>query len=251
VGCNLTWGPCFDYQKQFFTGKDDEVSSYPYLLRYDIEISGFGSHQSGHLCLLRLKEQIYPGGDSMDHWPTLCLNSLRWAKGQGGKCRCNLDGCWSCKTHRMGCTALGTPCNAPQRHLIHPCCCAAVCGPAHSGWGLAVETKELPNYIVPPFDGIGACEYIVDVTHLVKGPDGDMIPAVDFLATVDTPYVWELNIWYHTLNAGFCTRISGETDFPCIYGERVGLGRSYCKLDGALTFEVRSIDLRSVPEITP
>lgn len=20
VGCNLTWGPCFDYQKQFFTG---------------------------------------------------------------------------------------------------------------------------------------------------------------------------------------------------------------------------------------
>ncbi|MEO8425801.1 MAG: hypothetical protein ABI651_01685, partial [Verrucomicrobiota bacterium] len=26
VGCNLTWGPCFDYQKQFFTGKDDKVS---------------------------------------------------------------------------------------------------------------------------------------------------------------------------------------------------------------------------------
>ena len=37
---------------------------------------------------------------------------------------------------------------------------------------------------------------------------------------------WELNIWYHTLNAGFRTRISGETDFPCIYGERVGLGRA-------------------------
>jgi hypothetical protein len=30
---------------------------------------------------------------------------------------------------------------------------------------------------------------------------------------------------YHTLNAGFETRISGETDFPCIYGERVGIGR--------------------------
>ena len=26
-------------------------------------------------------------------------------------------------------------------------------------------------------------------------------------------------------------RISGETDFPCIYGERVGLGRVYVKLD--------------------
>jgi hypothetical protein len=53
---------------------------------------------------------------------------------------------------------------------------------------------------------------------------------------VDTPSVWELNIWYHTLNSGFRTRISGETDFPCIYGERVGLGRSYVKLDGRLTY---------------
>ena len=58
IGANLTWGPGFDYQKQFFTGKDDEVSSWPYILRYDVEVSGFGSHQSGHLCLLQLKEQI-------------------------------------------------------------------------------------------------------------------------------------------------------------------------------------------------
>ena len=159
--------------------------------------------QSGHLCLLRLKEQIYPGGDSMDHWPTLCLNTLRWAKGQG-----------------------------------------AVCGPAHSGSGLAVQTTELPNYIIPPFDGIGANEYIVDVTHEVRGlgadgsfGTGELERAVDFMATVDTCYVWELNIWYHTLNAGFRTRISGETDFPCVYGERVGLGRSYVQVDGALSFD--------------
>jgi hypothetical protein len=196
VGANLTWGPCFDYQKQFFCGAVDKVSQYPYLLRYDIEISGFGSHNSGHLCLLRLKEQMYPGGESKDHWPTLCLNSLRWAKKQG-----------------------------------------AVCGPAHSGWGLEVKTDELPNYIVPPFSGIGANEYIVDVTHLVPGPDGKPVPAVDFLSMVDTPYVWELNMWYQTLNVGFRTRISGETDFPCIYGEKVGLGRSYVKLDGKLDYD--------------
>lgn len=196
IGANLTWGPCFDYQKQFFTGQVDPVSRFPYLLRYDIEISGFGSHRSGHLCLLRLKNQMYPGGDSKDHWPTLCLNSLKWAKAQG-----------------------------------------AVTGPAHSGWGLQVDTDELPNYIIPPFDGIGANEYIVDVTHEVPGPNGDLEPAVDFISTVDTPYVWELNIWYHTLNAGFRTRVSGETDFPCIYGERVGLGRSYVKLDGILDYD--------------
>jgi hypothetical protein len=198
VGCNLTWGPCFDYQKQFFTGKDDKVSQHPYLLRYDIEVSGFGSHQSGHLCLLRLKDQMYPGGDSSKHWPTLCLNTLKWAKKQG-----------------------------------------ALVGPAHSGWGLEVAGLDttLPNYFVPGFNSIGANEFIVDVTHDVPGPDGKLVPAVDFLSTVDTPYVWELSIWYHVLNCGFRTRISGETDFPCIYGERVGLGRSYVKLDGKLDFD--------------
>jgi hypothetical protein len=195
VGANLTWGPCFDYQKQFFTGKEDKVSQHPYLLRYDIEVSGFGSHQSGHLCLLQLKDQMYPGGDSTDHWPTLGLNTLKWAKRQG-----------------------------------------AVVGPAHSGWGLACQSSKLPNYEIPPFDGIGANEYIVDVTHQVEGPEGNLVPAVDFLSTVDTPMVWELNIWYHTLNVGYRTRISGETDFPCIYGERVGLGRSYVKVDGELTY---------------
>jgi len=195
IGVNLTWGPCFDYQKQFFTGKDDKVSQHPYLLRYDIEVSGFGSHQSGHLCLLQLKDQMYPGGDSTDHWPTLCLNTLRWAKKQG-----------------------------------------AVVGPAHSGWGLGSQSTELPNFEIPPYDGIGANEYIVDVTHQVEGPEGTLVPAVDFVSTVDTPMVWELNIWYHTLNVGYRTRISGETDFPCIYGERVGLGRSYVKVEGELTY---------------
>jgi hypothetical protein len=56
---------------------------------------------------------------------------------------------------------------------------------------------------------------------------------------VDTPIVWELAIWYHTLNCGYDCRISGETDFPCIYGDRVGLGRIYVKLpEGTkLTYE--------------
>ena len=70
------------------------------------------------------------------------------------------------------------------------------------GWGLEAEF-ELPNYEMPGFDGIGANEYIVDVTHL---------NTVDFISAGDTPAVWELNIW-HTLNTGFRTRISGETDF--------------------------------------
>jgi hypothetical protein len=30
-------------------------------MKYDIEVSGFGSEALGHVCLLNLKEQVYPG----------------------------------------------------------------------------------------------------------------------------------------------------------------------------------------------
>lgn len=100
-------------------------------------------------------------------------------------------------------------------------------GYAHSGWGLAIKEEKLPTDEIPPFDGIGANEYIVSVTEGLP----------DFISTMDTPYAWELNIWYHTLNVGYRTRISGETDFPCIYGDRVGIGRSYVRETGALTYQ--------------
>jgi hypothetical protein len=103
----------------------------------------------------------------------------------------------------------------------------AVAGFAHSGWGLQVNSHALPNFEMPPFDGIGANEYVIDVTH----------DAVDFISACDTPYAHELNIWYHTLNCGYRARISGETDFPCITDERVGGGRSYVHLDGTLTYD--------------
>ena len=186
VGAVLTWGPCYYYQKQFFEGKVNKLSTAENLMRYDVEVSGFPSSHSGHLVLLRLKDQEYPGSKMIEDWPTWDLPILKWAKAQG-----------------------------------------AVVGFAHSGWGLEVKTDELPNYDMPKFDGIGANEYVVDVTH----------DAVDFISTVDTPSVWELNVWYHTLNAGFRTRISGETDFPCIYGERVGLGRVYAKIEGKLDYD--------------
>ncbi len=46
-----------------------------------------------------------------------------------------------------------------------------------------------------------------------------------------------MNISYHTLNCGFRTRISGETDFPCITDGRVGAGRSYVHLPQGLTYD--------------
>jgi hypothetical protein len=105
----------------------------------------------------------------------------------------------------------------------------AAVGYAHSGSGLQpIEPSDrLPNYNLPQMNGIGANEYIVTVAH----------GAVDFYSAGDTPPQWELNMWYHTLNSGFRTRLSGETDFPCIYDDRIGMGRSYAKLDGTLDFD--------------
>jgi hypothetical protein len=205
VGCVLSWGPCWYTQKQFFEGEVSDLSTPDYLMRYDVEVSGFPSSHAGHLCLLKLQEDDYPGTTLLEEWPSWTLPVLAWGKKQGG-----------------------------------------VVGYSHSGWGLALPdydengnrlaagpkldrpvpsrgraADKLPDYAMPPFDGIGANEYIVTTAHGV----------CDFISAVDTPAIWELNIWYHTLNCGMTTRISGETDFPCIYGDRVGLGRVYVQFD--------------------
>jgi hypothetical protein len=192
IGSVLTWGPGWYFQKTFFEGKDHDVSTNTHRIRYDVEVSGFPSSHTGHICLLRLREQEYPGTRRIEDWPSFGIPVLRWAKKQG-----------------------------------------AVTGYAHSGWGLAYKEEKLPTLEMPPFDGIGANEYIVSVTQGL----------IDFISTVDTPYLNELNIWYHTLNAGYRARISGETDFPCIYGERVGLGRSYVR-QAKLDYDDWSIGLR-------
>ncbi|MEZ6063913.1 MAG: CehA/McbA family metallohydrolase [Planctomycetaceae bacterium] len=206
VGCVLSWGPCWYTQKQFFDGHVSGLSTPDYLMRYDVEVSGFPSSHAGHLCLLKLTEDDYPGTTEIEEWPSWTQPVLQWGKDQGG-----------------------------------------VVGYSHSGWGLALPdimpdgsrqfvkrpwggapndwkgraADKLPDFAMPPFDGIGANEYVVTTAQGV----------CDFISAVDTPAIWELNVWYHTLNCGMTSRISGETDFPCIYGDRVGLGRIYVKLN--------------------
>ena len=51
-----------------------------------------------------------------------------------------------------------------------------ITGTMHSGTGLQTASTLLPNYLVPPMNGIGAMSFFVDVTH----------GAVDFFATVST-----------------------------------------------------------------
>ena len=84
VGCILTWGPCYDFQRQFFEPTPNRVSEPVTVLKYDVEVSGFGSQALGHVCLLNLKDQTYPGSDGTTKgWPTWTTPVLRWAKAQG------------------------------------------------------------------------------------------------------------------------------------------------------------------------
>jgi hypothetical protein len=113
-----------------------------------------------------------------------------------------------------------------------------VAGYAHSGWGLEPEdgkVTDLPNYAMPKMNGIGANEFIVTVTQ----------GACDFISAGDTPVHWELNIWYHTLNCGFRSAISGETDYPCIFDDRVGMARSYVKLGRRLDFNAFAQEIKA------
>jgi hypothetical protein len=203
IGDVLTWGPSYYYQKQFFTGHAVSPAAtleHPELqlannatlqphataedpestLRYDVEVSQFPSSHAGHLVLLRLKDQDYPGTKLIEDWPSWNLPILKWVKEQG---------------------AFG--------------------GYAHCGIGMVVDSTDLPNYEIPPMDGIGTQEGIMDVTHGV----------CDFLSGTNTHPIAELNAWYHMLNCGFRLAMIGETDWPCVTGDRVGVGRSYVRLD--------------------
>jgi len=203
IGDVLTWGPSYYYQKQFFSGHAVSPAAtleHPELqvannatlqphataedpestLRYDVEVSGFPSSHAGHLVLLRLEDQDYPGTKLIEDWPSWNLPILKWVKEQG---------------------AFG--------------------GYAHCGIGMVVDSTDLPNYEIPPMDGIGTQEGIMDVTHGV----------CDFLSGTNTHPIAELNAWYHMLNCGFRLAMIGETDWPCVTGDRVGVGRSYVRLD--------------------
>jgi len=57
------------------------------------------------------------------------------------------------------------------------------------------------------------------------------------MSAMDTPRIAEWNMWYHLLNCGFPLKVSGETDFPCMSGLRVGQGRVYVRLG-----DVKAVD---------
>lgn len=116
IGDALNWGPSWYYQKQFFSGSAGSPAAmleHPELqkaygvtlqpqatpedtesiIRYDVEVSQFPSSHAGHLVLLQLKEQDYPGAQLIEDWPSWNLPVLQWVREQGaygGYAHCGL-----------------------------------------------------------------------------------------------------------------------------------------------------------------
>jgi hypothetical protein len=243
VGCCLTWGPCYDYQRQFFDAKPWQRSEPFTILKYDVEVSGFGSQALGHVCLLNLRDQTFPGSGGTKHkgWPSYTTPLMKWAKEQGAvtgyahsanglgvnppaaatRLLRELD------TNQDGHIA---PQEAKNGRLPLPESFARI--DANNDGRLSLEelvkstertANSLPNLNIPEMNGIGAQEICVTTA----------LQVCDFISAMDTARVPEWNCWYHILNCGFPLKASGETDFPCIAGSRVGMGRVYVHLGKA------------------
>jgi hypothetical protein len=238
VGCVLTWGPCYDFQRRFFSPQVNEISEPLTVMKYDLEISGFGSQSLGHVCLLNLRDQTYPGsgGTKEKGWPTWATPVLRWAKTQGAVTGFAHSASGLQINPTAAARRLLTQLDTDKSGQLSPVEAAAGLLPkgfaaldadgdgflseAELRGGIDRAADELPNLAVPEMNSVGAMELPVAVA----------MGACDFISAMDTARVGEWNMWYHVLNCGFPLKASGETDFPCMSSTAVGQGRVYVQL---------------------
>lgn len=238
VGCVLTWGPCFEFQRGFFSPDPHQWSDPMTLLKYDLEISGFGSQSMGHVCLLNLKNQTYPGSDGTKEqgWPTWTTPVMRWARDQGGVVGYAHSASGLQIDPDTASARLLKQLDRNQDHLLN--LEEARSGLLPSSFQSIDEDRDnaltqselrhimnqqadqLPNWVIPEMNSVGAMEICVSTA----------LGACDFISAMDTSRIPEWNMWYHLLNCGFPLKVSGETDFPCMSGSRVGQGRVYVQI---------------------
>jgi hypothetical protein len=241
VGCNLTWGPCYDYQRQFFEPGAHKLSEPFTVLKYDVEVSGFGSQALGHVCLLNLKDQTYPGSDGTKEkgWPTWTTPLMKWAKAQGAytgyaHSASGLQIVDAAAAKRILAAGDGDRDGAVSRDEGGKTLLPDDFGTLDRDGNGRLDEPELlagvtrakaafPKalcYVVPEMNGIGAQEICVTAAQGI----------CDFISAMNTARQLEWNCWYQIMNCGYPLKASGETDFPCVSGGRVGEGRVYVQL---------------------
>ncbi|MBS0208753.1 MAG: CehA/McbA family metallohydrolase [Planctomycetes bacterium] len=241
VGNILNWGFCFEFQRQFHSPKASEISEPRCVIKYDIEISGFGSAALGHVCLLNLTDHVYPGSDGIKGWPTWATPALRWAKQQGA--------------------FTGYPHSGSGMQIDPPAASARMMAAYDADKNQALSVDEAAAALLSePFAKIDVNrDQVLSLAELERSLDriAEQLPNLgvpeapleicaatalgvcDFISAMDTPRGREWNTWYHLMNCGFPLKTAGETDFPCMSGTRVGQGRTYVQLGPVERIDVR------------
>jgi hypothetical protein len=190
--------------------------------------------------LLNLKDQTYPGseGTKIKGWPTWTTPLMKWAKDQGGVTgyahsanglQVNPKNATSRLFAELDADRNGSISAQEARTARWPLPEPFAKIDANQDGSLSQDEllkcheramTVLPNLAIPEMNGIGAQEICVTTAMGV----------CDFISAMDTQRLPEWNCWYQILNCGFPLKVSGETDFPCISGSRVGQGRVYVQL---------------------
>ena len=238
VGCILTWGPCFEHQRNYFDPQASHFENRETIVKYDIEVSGFGSQALGHVCLLNLSDQTYPQseGTKTKGWPTWTTPVMRWAKNQGGYTGYAHSASGLEISPAQATNRIFASCDKDKNNQLDETECQGKLLPFNfsavdtdkdqqisRGELLAahrISADQLPNFSIPEMNGVGAMEICVSAAEGV----------CDFISSMDTARIQEWNTWYHLLNCGFDISVSGETDFPCMSSRRVGKGRVYVNM---------------------
>ena len=172
-------------------------------MKYDIEISGFGSEALGHVCLLNLKEQIYPGAEGSKGWPSWTLPVLRWTKAQGGVRRLRAFGERPADRRRGATKRLlaAARCQprwaARRRRSGRRACCRTRSRDRHRSRRRRDEAElaashdraddQLPNFAMPEMNSVGAQEIFVTAAHgvcdFISAMDTDRHPRVEHVVS--------------------------------------------------------------------
>jgi hypothetical protein len=191
-------GPCWYHQDS--SKESPQAFDQNYVMRYDVSLWIPQPARRASLPVAAQGRRLqYPAGSTgrspartvtskettfLGEWPTWDLPILKWGKEQGRR------------RFRSG-WGLELPDYGPG---------------AFASTRIRAGRRQAPRHAMPPFNGIGANEYVVVVTTsatsslpLIRPPSGSSTLVSHAQLRLPVP-------------------VSGETDFPCIYGDQVGLG---------------------------
>ena len=199
------------------------------VIKYDVEVSGFGSQALGHVCLLNLRDQTYPGLErtATKGWPTWTTPVLRWAKAQGA-----VTG-YAHSASGLEIDPARPPPHGCSRQLDRDKDGVAHAQPRPPGLLLPADfatidadrdgvltrrssrrptnapPRRLPNVAIPEMNGVGAHGDLVTVPRgALRLHQRRWTPPGSPSGTAGTT----------CSNCGFPLKVSGETDFPCMSG---------------------------------